>query len=82
MFVFADIAILFGLFQEVHAVAAHVAYGDARILGIAVRDLGQFLAALFVEFGQRNAQVGAVDDRVEAEIGLADRTWLSGMSVP
>jgi hypothetical protein len=33
-----------------------VADGDTRILGIAVRDLDQFLAALLVEFRQRNAQ--------------------------
>lgn len=70
LIVLADRAVLLRLLQEVHAVAAHMARGDAGVLGIAMRDLDQFLAALFVELRQRNPEIGAVDDRVEAEIDL------------
>ena len=56
----------------VEAVAADMAGGDARLLGIFVRDLDQLLAALGVELGDRDAEELALDDRVEAEIGLAD----------
>ena len=54
MIVLADLVILFQLLEDVEAVAAHVAHRDARGLGIFVRDLDQFLAALLVEF--RDAQ--------------------------
>ncbi len=48
--------ILFQLLQHVEAIAAHMAHGDPRRLGIFVRDLDQFLAALLVQFGNPQAQ--------------------------
>ena len=44
--VLADLVILLQLLQHVHAVAPHVADRDLGGLGIFVRDLDQFLAAL------------------------------------
>ena len=74
LYILADVAVLFGLLQAVHAVAADMADRDLALLGIIVRDLDQRLAALFVELRQRNAQVLAIDDRIEAEIQFADGT--------
>ena len=52
-----------------------------RMLGILVRELGEFLAPLGIERRDRQPQQRAVDDRVQAEVGLADGlvdglTWL------
>ena len=47
--------ILLQLLQHVHAVAAHMADRDAGGLGIFVRDLDEFLAALLVQL--RDAQM-------------------------
>ena len=57
LIVLADIAVLLGFFQVVHAVAAHMANRDLGLFGIVVRDLDERLAALLVQFRQRNAQV-------------------------
>src|SRR5438034_109289 len=46
--------------------------GNPRLLGIFVRHLDQLLAAFGIELGNRDAEELALDDRVEAEIGLAD----------
>ena len=60
------------LLEHVHAVAANMAHGDARLLGIFVGDLDEVLAAVGVEVGDRDAQQGSLDDRIEAEVGLAN----------
>src|SRR5262249_24983125 len=46
MLVLTDGVVLFSLLQVVHAVAPHVACCDPGVLGILMRDLGEFLAAL------------------------------------
>ena len=51
LIVLADLAVLLQLLEQVEAVAADVAHRDARGLGVFVRDLDQFLAALLVELG-------------------------------
>ncbi|CAN0652880.1 protein of unknown function [Nitratireductor aquimarinus] len=71
--VLAYVAILFGLFEMLHAVAAHVARGNLGALGVLMGDLHEFLAPLFIELWQRNAQGRTVHDRVEPEIRFADR---------
>ncbi len=50
-------------------VAAHMAHRDARVLGIFVRDLDEFLAALGVEFGDAQADHLPFGRRGKAEIG-------------
>src|SRR6185312_15077347 len=73
VFILTNFTVLFRLFQGVHAVAANVADGHAGCIGIFVGELDEFLAALFVQFGQRNADELAVGLRVEAEARVADR---------
>src|SRR5689334_8797962 len=70
--VLGDLVVLFLLLQRFHAVAAHVAHGDARLLGIFMRDLDQLLAPLLGQWRYRHADGLALGHRVEAEIGLAD----------
>ena len=74
-FVLADVAVLLELLEMIETVAAHVAGSDASLLGVFVRDLDQFLAALLVEFGDADAQHLAFGSRVEAEV--ASRGWPS-----
>ena len=75
--VLADLVILLELLEHVDAVAAHVAHGDARGLGIFVRDLDQFLAALLVELGNAQAEtcpsVAGVRPRLAVDDRLFDR---------
>src|SRR5690606_19638108 len=71
--VLADVAVLLRLLGMVDAVAADVAHRHLGLLGILVGDLDQFLAALLVEFPQRDAQRRGGDDGVEAGIGFAAR---------
>ena len=68
----AVVAVLLELLQRVHAVFAHMADGDPRLLGIFVRDLDHFLTPLGVELRNRDAQELTLHDRIEAEIGVAD----------
>src|SRR5580698_5561705 len=63
--VFADLVVFFEALEQVHAVAAHIAYGDAGGFGIFGGQLGKLLAALLVQFGQRNAQQLAVHLGIE-----------------
>src|SRR3546814_19151647 len=70
--ILADCLFILVLLQIVHAVAADVADGDARLFGILARELGQLLAALLRHFGDRQA---------EPQIGRAacgDRGWQYG----
>src|SRR5688572_14197163 len=71
--VLGDLAVLFLLLQRFHAVPPDVADGDARLLGVFVRDLGQLGAPLLAELGDRHAHQLAVAGRVEAEAAVADR---------
>ena len=73
MLVLRDLVVLLGLLERLHAVAAHVAHGDAALLGVFVRELGELVAALRGELGDRDADHLAVRRRVEAEAGVADR---------
>ena len=59
--VLADRVLLEQLLEHVEAVAAHMAHGDARVLGIFMRDLDHFLAALLVQLGNADAQSRALD---------------------
>ena len=70
-FILRDQLFLERLFHVRDHVAAHVAHGDARILGVGSRHLGDVLAALFGERRQRNA-----DYRASADIGLRPRSDL------
>src|SRR3546814_2039461 len=64
--------LLVGL-EAVHPVAAHVARGDAGLFGILTRQLGQFLAALLRQIGDRQPQRLSIGDRVEPKPRRADR---------
>src|SRR5262245_65351683 len=44
--VLGDLVILLELLEPLHPVAAHIAHGDAGLLGVFVRDLDQLLAAI------------------------------------
>src|SRR5712691_7830310 len=73
--VLADLVILFQLLENVHAVAPHVAHGDARGFRIFVRDLDELLAPLLVELGDAQADCLPVGRGSEPEIGGADRLF-------
>ena len=71
--VLADLVLLLVLLEMVHAVAADVAHRDPRLFGILADQLGQFLAPLLGQIRDRQADHLAVGDRVDAQIGVADR---------
>ncbi|MNI45591.1 hypothetical protein D3C73_1000270 [compost metagenome] len=75
--VLADYAILFGFFQAFHAIATNMSGSDLGFLRIIMRNLDQRLAALFIEFRQRDAKVLPIDDRVEAKVRFANGTFYS-----
>ena len=66
-FVLADFVLLLVLLELVHPVAADVADGDPRLFGILAAQLGELLAALLGQLGDRQADHLAVDDRVDSE---------------
>lgn len=70
--ILTDEAVLLQLFQRVHTVTTNMTGSDTTLLSILVRDLDQFLAALFVQFRQRNAQRRAIGDGIETEAGIAN----------
>src|SRR3989337_1809155 len=47
--VLAHLVVLLGPLEMLHAVAADIAHGDARLLGVFVGDLGNFVTPLLVE---------------------------------
>lgn len=55
LIVLGDLVILFELFEDIKSITAHVTNRNACGLGIFVRDLYEFLAALFVELGNPQA---------------------------
>src|SRR5690606_39155860 len=71
--VLADIPVLLELLEKIHAVPPDVAHGDPRLLGIVMRNLGQFAAALLVQLGKRHTDDLPLGGRVEAEAAVADR---------
>src|SRR5690606_33494939 len=72
MLVLGDFSVLFHFLEVLHAIAAHIAYRDAGLLGVFVADLAQLLAALLAQLRDGNAHELAVACRVEAEAGVAD----------
>ena len=73
--VLADLVLLLVGLEVIHAVAADVADRDPRFLRILADELGQLLAALLGQLGDRQADHLAVGDRIEAETGGADRLF-------
>src|SRR5262249_12464301 len=73
MIVLADLAVLVELLEEVHALAPDIADGYPGLLRVLVRDLDELLAPLGVEGRNRHPEQRALHDRVQAQIGLADR---------
>src|SRR3972149_7500788 len=63
--VLAHLVVLLGPLEMLHAVAADIAHGDARLLGVFVGDLGNLVTPLLVELGDGEAQRLAVDHGVE-----------------
>ena len=49
--VLAHLVVLLGPLEMFHAVTAHIAHGDARLLGVFVGDLGDLVTPLLVELG-------------------------------
>ena len=68
-----DLLLLEQLLQVLVGVAAQVAHGDPRVLGLVLHHLGQLLAALFGQRRHRHADQVALRRRVQAQVGLADR---------
>ena len=56
-------------------VAADVAHGDARVLGLVADDLDELLAPLLGQRRHRNADDVAGGRRIQAEVGVADRLF-------
>src|SRR6185437_6246163 len=71
--VLADGVLLEELLEDIDPVPAHVADRDPRVLAVFVGDLGHLFASLLVQFGNSDAQNGALDGRTETEIGVPDR---------
>src|SRR5690606_5061861 len=75
LFILADTSGLFSLLHLIVSFAAHVAHSDLLVLGVFAVQLGQILAALFGQRRDRNTQILAVDDRVQAQARRADRLF-------
>ena len=73
--VLADLVLFLVLLQMVHPVAANVADGDPRLLRILTDELGELLAALFGQLGDRQTDHLPIGDRIEAEAGRANRLF-------
>jgi hypothetical protein len=71
--VLADVVLLLVLLQMIHAVAADVADGNARLFGILANKLCEFLAPFFRELRNGQADQLPVGYRVEPESGGSDR---------
>src|ERR1700688_357793 len=71
--VLADVAVLLDAAQMVDLVAADVAHGDARLLGLAMNHLDEVLAALLGELRDGDPDHLAVVARVQPEVALLDR---------
>src|SRR5579864_2548060 len=71
--VLAHMALLLDAAQVVDLVATDVAHRDARLLGLAMDDLDQVLAALLGELRDRDADQLSVVARVEPEVTLLNR---------
>src|SRR5262249_52346859 len=67
------LAVLLALLQGLEAVAAHVASGDPRLLGIFVRDLGELLSPLLAQWRNRHPDHLALALGIESEPSLTDR---------
>ena len=70
--IFADDFVFELLFENINAIAAHMTNGDARFLGIFMRDFRQLFAALLIKLG--NAQADHLSFRIgcETQIGIAN----------
>src|SRR5215211_565403 len=66
--VFRDLVVFLEFLDDIQPVAANVAHRDARGLGIFVRDLHEFLAALLIEFGNPQAQHLAFRRRAQSKV--------------
>src|ERR1700704_2582600 len=75
LFVLRNLVILLELLYRIEAVAADVPDCDARGFGIFVRDLHEFLAPVFIELGNSQAQHLPFGRRAEAKIGIDDRLF-------
>jgi len=64
--------ILLELLERIESIPAHMAHRDTRRLGIFMRELDQFLAAVLVEFGNAQANGLAFGRGRQAEIGIDD----------
>ena len=69
----ADLTGVDELLQVVHDVAAHVADGDAALLGEVPDDLHELLAPFLRQLRDRQADELAVVRRLQAEVRLHDR---------
>src|SRR5262245_24883393 len=72
--VLAHLVLFLRALQVLHAVAAHIAHRHPRLLGVFVRDLGDFLPSLLVQLRNGKPQQLALDHGVEPQIRLSDRT--------
>ena len=73
MLVLADVLLLLVRLQLIPGVAAHIADRDPRLLRILMGKLGQLLAAFLGQVRDRQPDILAVDDRVDAEARITDR---------
>jgi hypothetical protein len=70
--VLGNLAVFLGFLEGVHGVAADVADVDATFFGHAAGNLHELLATFAAELGEWDSDVGAVNGRVQAEVGLLD----------
>src|SRR3546814_2321474 len=65
LLILTDFTLFFIGFQAIHAIAPHVAHGDARLFRILGRKLRQFLASLLRQIGDWQADVLPIGDGIE-----------------
>src|SRR3546814_17720307 len=70
MLVLGDVSVLFHLLELLHAVAAHVAHGDAALLSVFVGDLAKLLAAVLAQLRDGTAHDLPLPRRVGPEAGV------------
>src|SRR5206468_7721574 len=72
MLVFGNFVRFLLAFVHVHAISSHVTYGNARLLGIFMRNLGQLLPTLLAQLRDWHAHELSLRARIEPQPSIAN----------